>query len=86
MEDDVEIEQSSLTTKIERDGMVVRVCVYRVKGSGDGWTLEVVDHEGGSTVWDDTFESEQEAVEQAVMTIDREGIGCFLRRPGEKLN
>ena len=86
MEDDIEIEHSPLSSEIARDGMVVKLCIYRIKGSGEGWTLEVVDQENASTVWDELFETDQEAFDEFEMTLTREGIGSFLRRPDEKLN
>ena len=32
----------------------------------DFWTLEVVDALGGSTVWDDEFSTDEEALEEAM--------------------
>ena len=54
MEDeDIEIEYSTLSQSLNRDGVEVEIQIYRIEGSGAGWTLEVEDEEGGSTVWDD---------------------------------
>ena len=47
--------------------------------------LEVVDQEGTSTVWDDLFPTEEEALAEALNTIETEGIGCFLRDPSSYL-
>ena len=86
MEDDPEIEHSPLSADVKREGMTVQVCIYRIKGSREGWSLEVVDHEDGSTVWDELFDTDQAAFDEFLTTVEREGIGCFLRRPGERLN
>ncbi|MBP6767991.1 MAG: hypothetical protein KA171_09415 [Reyranella sp.] len=43
-----------------------------------GWTLEVEDHEGGCTVWDDKFATDQAALDEVMKVIDTEGIGTFL--------
>lgn len=83
---EVEIENSPLSADVTRDGMTVEVCIYRIKGSPEGWSLEVVDHEGGSTVWDDLFDTDQAAFDEFVSTVEREGIGSFLRRPDKRLN
>ena len=43
-----------------RDGITIKIDIYR--GADDAeWMLEVVDEEGGSTVWDDTFKTDQAA-------------------------
>ena len=39
--------------------------------------MEVVDHLGGSTVWDDRFPTDQAALDEAMATIEVEGIGSF---------
>jgi hypothetical protein len=40
--------------------------------------LEVVNQEGGSTVWEDCFRTEEEALAEALNTIETEGIACFF--------
>jgi hypothetical protein len=54
-EDEVELEESPLSGDVLRDGITLRVQIYRIRGSNEGWSLEVVDHEWGSTVWQDLF-------------------------------
>jgi uncharacterized protein len=39
--------------------------------------LEVVDHLGGSTVWDDPFPTDPAALDEAMAAIEVEGIGSF---------
>jgi hypothetical protein len=55
IDEDSEIENSPLCGAVSRDGFTVRVEIYRLVEGDKSWTLEVVDHEGGSTVWDDRF-------------------------------
>jgi hypothetical protein len=43
---DVEIEYSPLSSELTHDGIKVKVEIYRLRGAADGWSLEVVDHEG----------------------------------------
>ncbi len=45
--------------------MTVEVLIYRGKDD-EGWMLEVVDQEGGSTVWEDWFSTEEEALAEAL--------------------
>ena len=85
MDDKYEIINSPLSRKITRDGVTVEVLIYRGEQEPN-WILEVVDHEGGSTVWEDTFGTEQDALNEVFQTIASEGIGCFLRDPDEKLH
>jgi len=81
IEDDPEIENSPLCEIITRDGITVRVEIYRLAGSDEGWSLEVVDREGGSTVWDGTFSSDKDAYAEFHQTLEAEGIRTFLVFP-----
>jgi hypothetical protein len=45
----------------------VQLYIYRLANTR--WTLEVVDAEGTSTVWDDVFETDDEAREEFSRTI-----------------
>ncbi len=72
-EDDVELEESPLSGEVTRDGITLRVQIYRIRGSNEGWSLEVVDREGGSTVWQDLFPSDQDAYREFTRTLDAEG-------------
>jgi hypothetical protein len=61
------------------------VHIYR-SSDQDEWTLEVVDQEAASTVWDDLFPTDQAALDEVMRVIDKDGIASFLRDPSEKLN
>jgi hypothetical protein len=43
--------------------------------------LEVVNHEGGSTVWDDRFATDKEAYAEFYRTLEVEGIRLFSEEP-----
>ncbi len=77
-DDAPELEYSPLCGEVTRDGITVRVEIYRLKAGGDGWSLEVVDHEGASTVWDDRFATDQDAHNEFVQTVETEGLQSFL--------
>jgi len=54
-DNDPEIEYSPLCEKVTRDGVTMNVQIYRLAVGDDGWSLEVIDEEGASTVWGDRF-------------------------------
>lgn len=70
---------SPLAQSITRDGKTVRVDIYD-DGEG-GWLLEIVDEHWNSTVWDDSFASEHEALAEALKTIDEDGIDSLIGQP-----
>jgi hypothetical protein len=76
-DDSPEIEYSPLCERVTRDGVTVRVEIYRLVGRGEGWSLEVVDQQGGSTVWDDTFGNDEDAHAEFYRTLELEGIRSF---------
>src|SRR5690349_9081693 len=78
MSDDYPVAHSPLECEVTRDGITVEICIYR--GPEDpGWLLEVVDEEGGSTIWEDHLASDQEALDLAMKTIEEEGIETFSK-------
>ena len=60
---------------VEKD-IPFNVDIYKFEG-GDGWSLEVVTADGTSIVWDDLFEDDQAAFEEAIATIRKEGAVAF---------
>lgn len=76
MTEKIDVEMSPLCQDIERDGKTVRVDIY--KDTEGGWLLEVVDEFNNSTVWDDPFNSDQAALDEALDTIEKEGIACLI--------
>ena len=55
----------------------VRIGIYRLDHEEE-WTLEIVAKDGTSTVWDDTFATDQEALDEAIRSVDKEGVRSFL--------
>ncbi|WP_341328618.1 hypothetical protein [Methylotuvimicrobium sp. KM2] len=76
MEDDFEVEMSPLCQELTADEKTVRVDIYR--GDTGGWILEVVDEFGNSTVWDDEFDTDAAALDEAKATIRDEGIDSLI--------
>lgn len=56
--------------------------IYRLAEGEEGWSLEVVDHEGGSTLWEDRFATDSDAYAEFYQTLGTEGIKSFLEQPG----
>ncbi len=85
MDEDYKIIRSPLERRISERGVSVEVLIYR--GEDDaGWILEVVDHTGGSTVWDEAFVTDRAAFDEALRTIEREGISCFAEDAPQPLH
>lgn len=76
MSDEHEIKYSSLCQKVTSEGKSVQVYIYE-NGKG-GWILEVVDEYGNSTVWDDPFKTDDEALDEVFDTIEKEGISSLI--------
>jgi hypothetical protein len=74
VDDDPEIESSPLSRSVAEDGITVRVEIYRLVGKDERWLLEVLDHEGSSTVWSETFATVLEANIEFHRTLETEGI------------
>jgi uncharacterized protein len=70
---------SPLAQSVTRDGKTVQIDIYE-NGEG-GWLLEVVDEHWNSVVWDASFASDREALDEALNTIEREGIGALIGSP-----
>ena len=85
MDDDFKIVESPLSTSVTQDGMTIEVHIYRGE-KDDGWTLEVVDQLGGSTVWEEIFASDVDALEEVKRTIAEEGLASLLTDSSEQLH
>ena len=79
---DPEIVMSPLCREITGDGTKIQVDIYR--GEDDpGWILEVIDEENASTVWNEPFDTDQEALDAVLEVIERDGIRSFLESDSE---
>jgi len=73
-------EFSEFSGQFVDDGVVVVIGIYRPAGTNADWTLEVVDQEGYTTIWDDSFATDREAFEEFLATIQRDGIRSVLEQ------
>lgn len=67
---------------VTQHGKTVQVEIYE-DGQG-GWLLEVVDEFRASTVWDDPFPTDREALDEALKTIEEEGIESLISTPPDQ--
>ncbi|OCJ58906.1 hypothetical protein A6U96_16340 [Agrobacterium tumefaciens] len=77
-DDDPNLVTSGKSKRIVVDGYPFSIDIFRLE-TYTTWTLEVVDHQNTSHVWDDQFESDTEARDVAVKTIKAEGALAFMR-------
>ncbi|KJS08219.1 MAG: hypothetical protein VR73_06170 [Gammaproteobacteria bacterium BRH_c0] len=76
MTDDYDVKMSPLSQRFEQDGKVVNIEIYE-DGEG-GWLLEVVDEDNNSTMWEDSFDSDDEALAEALAAIEEHGIDTLI--------
>ena len=69
--------RSDLETTHSQGPYSVAIQIYRSDDSG--WLLEIMAADGNSTVWEDPFESEDEALGEAILAIKEEGIQSFYQ-------
>lgn len=79
IDDETPLIYSPLNRTISREGKSVELEIYR--GENEDWILEVVDQHGNSTVWNDLFPTDQSALDEALRTIDEEGIDVVIGPP-----
>lgn len=76
--DDRRLETSPLNGEYTKDGVTVRLEIYRLPRWSKGWALEVINREGGATIWDGTFASDRDAYREFRAILATEGIRAFL--------
>ncbi len=70
------IVSSDLSQGVMVDGRHFRIDIYRAI-DGDFLTLEVINDEGTSFVWDDMFATEQAALDAALSDFEKESAVGF---------
>lgn len=71
-----DFDQSPLTQTYTQDDKTVQIDIY--KSDDRGWILEIVDQENNSTLWEDHFETDQAALQEALDALKEEGIDAFI--------
>lgn len=85
MNEDPILEISALSQPISSGGRTVQVEIYRLEGE-NSWTLEIEDEHGNSTVWDDTFDTDRDALTEAKKAILEERASSFIGPEDGKAN
>jgi hypothetical protein len=67
---------SGLSQRATVEGHELQIEIYRLEHE-PRWSLEVVDEDGTSTVWDDLFDTDQAALDEVLKTIMEEGLSAF---------
>lgn len=70
------IVSSGLSRAVEQQGHRLRIEIYRLEYE-TVWTLEVINEKGTSTVWDEPFATDQEALDEFHRTLQAEGVAAF---------
>ena len=76
MNDEIDLLYSPLQQNYTAEGKTVEVSIYRMPDTG--WTLEVVDQYGNSTVWDGEFATDQAAFDLFLQAIKTQGIDAMI--------
>ena len=84
MGEEFQVRLSPLCRKAECDGESVNILIY-LDDEGR-WALAVMDENENTTVWDDSFDSDQEALDEAIKVIEKEGIQSFIDPQGETIH
>lgn len=77
-EDKPNLIASSKSRRVVLEDHPFSIEIYRLEDE-DQWTLEVVDAEGTSHVWDELFDSDREARDTAIRALEQEGPQAFMR-------
>jgi hypothetical protein len=74
-----ELIESPLSRSMEQAGVMLTINIVRL-ATQRGWSLEVVNEYGTSTVWDDLFATDQQADTAFRDVLAKEGIEVFLSK------
>ncbi len=69
---DPKIIDSPLSGRFAEGGITVDVRIYRLEDTD--WSLEVIDSEGTSIVWNDLFPTDEAAKAEFHRSVDEEGV------------
>ena len=78
MEREPNLVTSGLSRHIIEDGIPFKIEICKLEGDRQ-WSLEVVTPDGTSIVWDDLFDDDTAALNEAISTIREEGAHNFER-------
>ena len=76
MEHEPNLTRYVLSKQIIEDGISYQIDICKLEDA-DHWSLEVAIKDGTSILWDERFDDDKAALEEAVKTIRREGARAF---------
>ncbi|WP_374830988.1 hypothetical protein [Paenochrobactrum pullorum] len=76
-EQDSNLILSALSQQFTEDDITVQVDIYR-REEEDGWTLEVIDEDDISFVYEDLFETDQEAWDAFLADVEEYGLADII--------
>ncbi|AFL51482.1 hypothetical protein ABIE78_002684 [Sinorhizobium fredii] len=85
-ESEQQYEFSEFSGEFIDDDVTVILRIYRPADTNLDWVLEVFDQEGNTTVWDNTFDTDRDAFQEFLATVQRDGIRCFVDAPVQRLH
>jgi len=71
---------SGLSRQVSVEGHEFQIDIYRIE-TEPKWSIEVVDEEGTSIVWDDLFDTDQAALDEVLKALAEEGLAAFRESP-----
>ena len=74
---DPEVLYSDLCGEFRRDGIAVRVLIFRLDIRSD-WSLWVINGTGGSFVWEHVYKTDTGAFEEFERFVFEEGMNVFF--------
>jgi hypothetical protein len=77
-EEDPKIIVSPFSCQFTKDGITVDVLIYTLE-NGDGWSLELVDEENNSTVWNELFTTDEAAWQEFETGVKEIGLATLLQ-------
>ncbi|WP_299794538.1 hypothetical protein [uncultured Marivita sp.] len=77
-DDEPNLVTSGKSLRVVLEGYPFSIEIFRLEHEAQ-WTLEVVDAEGTSHVWDELFDSDREARDTAIRALEQEGPQAFVR-------
>lgn len=78
MSEDPKLIVSPLSRQFTEDGITIDVQIYKLE-DGDGWSLELVDEENNSTVWEELFSTDEDAWREFEAGVNEIGLAALLQ-------
>ena len=78
------ISRSPLCQSFTADGITVQIEIYRLEDTS-GWTLELIDAEGGAIVWEQQFATDAAAFAEFTEGLEKMGLEKLIQPDDDDL-